>query len=54
MCCDAPLSDERPTVTLREKGSAGINKASQEHGSSIRTEAGQTVQNAKGFVMLNL
>lgn len=40
--CDKKLSIEQ-TVTLRSKGSQGINKASEARGSDIRTQEGQTV-----------
>lgn len=40
--CDKNLSDEQ-TVTLRSKGSEGINKASEYRESDIRTQEGQSV-----------
>ena len=41
--CDQDLSDGGPIVTLTEKGSNSINKASEARGTSLRTQAGQRV-----------
>ncbi len=41
--CRESLQDENPIVTLREKGSDGINNASEQRNDSVRTVPGQKV-----------
>ncbi len=41
--CNKPLNNGDPTVELRLKGSNGVNRASQQRGSIIRTVPGQHV-----------
>ena len=41
--CRGSLSDGRPTVTIHQKGSTGINQASEQRGDDIKTSAGHTV-----------
>lgn len=41
--CDKPISEGEETVTLRSKGSEGVNRASIERGSDLRTVAGDEV-----------
>ncbi len=41
--CKESLSNGLPTVKLRQKGSDGINRASQARGSDVTAEVGQLV-----------
>ena len=41
--CNKPVVSSADVVTLREKGSTSINKASEERNDSIHTEPGQLV-----------
>ena len=37
--CKDRIDDGKPTVVLREKGSDGVNRASEEPGSSLRPQS---------------
>lgn len=41
--CESVFSDCQDTVTLRDKGSEGINNANKERGDDIIVKSGQTV-----------
>ena len=51
--CNESLSDWKPTVKLRAKGSESINKASLSRGSDIETHEGQTVHQECRRVFIN-